>query len=132
MLQFLNAGMAMAQISTSTRTDPISTSNLTSLFLGLVLVLLVFFCMAYVLKKLSGTNANSRGYISVIDAMHIGTREKIVLLKVAGTCMVLGVTSNSIKTLHVLDGELPETETRPVGDFKAKLSGILSTRLKAG
>jgi len=122
----------MAQASMNTQTDPLSTGNLTSLFLGLILVLLVFFCMAYVLKKLSGSRANSRGYIKIIDAMHLGTREKIVLLKVADTCMVLGVSANGIRTLHVLDEELPEAEANVVDDFKTKLSGILSTGIKAG
>lgn len=122
----------IAQTNTKTSVDPFSTGSLTNLFLGLILVLVVFFCIAYVLNRLSGTSTNSRGYINVIDTMHLGTREKIVLLKVGDSCIVLGVSPGGVKTLHVLDGDLPEIDSNKVDDFRSKLSGFLSTGLKTG
>ena len=111
--------------------ETISTGNLVNMISGLLVVLAIFFFIAYLLKRLSGVGTISRGYIKIIDALHLGTREKLLLVKVADTYMVLGISSGNINTLHVLDKDLPEPVEHIGNNFRSHLSEILSaTKLK--
>ena len=72
------------------------------LVLGLVCVLAVIYGCAWAMKRLRLPNAFSTSLMKVDAVVSVGTREKIVLLNVGGQQLVVGVTPNSIQTLHVL------------------------------
>jgi flagellar protein FliO/FliZ len=114
-------------------TDPFNAGNLVSLVLGLLLVLVIFFVIAYVFKRMSGTGINSKGHMAILDALHLSARDKVVLVRVAEKVMVLGVSPSGISALHVMDNDLQIPENESVVDFKNKFSEILQAAgLKAG
>lgn len=86
----------------------ISSGQIFNLIGGLVLVLMIFFAVAYLLKRLSGASGVGRGYLQVIDSLHLGARERIVLVKVADIYMLVGISAGNINPLHVITGEIPE------------------------
>lgn len=131
---FLFAGETIsAATGLDQHNEAISTVNILNLISGLFVVLLIFLCIAYLLKRLTGAGSISRGYIKVVDALHLGTRERLVLVKVADTYMLLGIASGSINALHILPDQLQDEISESGTDFKSKLHDLLTVaKIKNG
>lgn len=77
------------------------TGHLLQTTLGLLFVLGLLLALVWLLKRLGVGNAQRRGgFYKVLATSALGPREKIVLVEVGDTWLVLGMTSNSINTLH--------------------------------
>jgi len=84
----------------------VSSVDVMSWSLGLVIVLAVFFLCIWGLRKTAGFGSvNHAGKMRVLGGVALGMREKIVLLQVGKKQLVLGVTPGRIETLHVLEGD---------------------------
>jgi len=70
--------------------------------LALVLVLLAVFAAAWGLKRLRKFGAGGNTGIEVISQAALGAKERAVLLKVAGTHVLVGVAPGQVNLLHVL------------------------------
>lgn len=55
----------------------------------------------YVAKKLKLAKNNGNKQINIINAVSIGAKEKILLVEVNNTTLLLGATPNHIETLHI-------------------------------
>ena len=79
--------------------------------LGLALVIAILFLAAYLLRKLNGGRGfGSNGPMRVVGGLIIGSRERIVLVEVGDTWLVVGLVPGQIRTLHTQPkGELPAT-----------------------
>ncbi len=116
--------------------DPVSAVNegitLTSimnLVAGLVVVLLIFCCLVYLLRRLSGAGVINQGNIKIIDALHLSTRERLVLVKVADVYMLLGISSGNISALHVTtDWTPPEENKSAEAGIGSRFQELLSAR----
>ena len=84
--------------------DPLA--SLGQMLFGLALVLGILAVCVWLLKRFSSpTRAN--GLLRVLGVTAVGPREKVVLLEVGEKVLMLGVTSNNVRTLHVFErGEL--------------------------
>jgi len=102
--------------------NPVSAGQIMNLLLGLVIVILVFLGVVFLLKRLSGFNGVGRGYMKLIDTLPVSTRERLLLVKVVDTYMVLGVSPGRINTLHVLADGIPDETTAQSGDFRAQMN----------
>jgi flagellar protein FliO/FliZ len=81
--------------------------------LALVLVIGVLFLAAYLLRKLNGGRGfGSSGPLRVVGGLMIGTRERIVLVEIGDTWIVVGLVPGQIRTLHTL----PKGDLKPAGD----------------
>ncbi|MCC5016109.1 MULTISPECIES: flagellar biosynthetic protein FliO [unclassified Legionella] len=104
----------------------ISSGELMRVMGGLLLVVLVIVFLSWLLRRLNGTGlANTSGF-KIIAYLNLGTREKIMLVKVGNRILLLGVASGSINTLHDFGEELPagfEAES------KASFTAFLKTAL---
>lgn len=119
-------GPAHAAGHTGVPASAISTPDILNLISGLFIVIIIFLCIAYLLKRLTGGNITSRGYFKVIDTLHLGTREKIILVRAVDSYLVLGISPGNIKSLHVVTGQLPEEAAETEPDFKSRLRDVLS------
>ena len=106
--------------------EAISFGDLLNLVSGLIIVLFIFFGIAYLIKRLTGINGISRGHIKVIDSLHLGTRERLVLVKVSDIYLLLGISSGQINTLRVIN-ELPDNLEQVNPDIKARFHELLSS-----
>jgi flagellar protein FliO/FliZ len=91
------------------------THMLVSLF-GVITLLLV--CL-YVMKKFKVANNVGDRQIKIMNAVSIGTKEKILLVEVNKTVLLLGATPSHIETLYVFN-ELAE-ETAPKQSFAEQI-----------
>lgn len=127
-LAFLPWASVCAQDPPSTVISPLAT--LGRLTVALFFVLIVFWVFAKLMKKLQvGQGATSNG-LSVVGALPLGQREKIVVVQVGSEQILLGVTSSNISMLHTLGKPLSTDEVSELGDFKQKLSAALQRQVK--
>lgn len=69
--------------------------------LGLGFVLLLLMALLWVMKR-TGLNQGFKqsGFYKVVASSSLGPRERIVLVEVGDTWLMLGITQHSINTLH--------------------------------
>lgn len=103
---------AIAQTATAPGASPPSLGgSFLQMLFGLALVLGLLFAGVWFLKKLSGTTGPNGQIARVVSATPIGTRERIVIVELGQTWLVLGVTPSSINTL----AEMPRQALPPGG-----------------
>lgn len=81
--------------------------SLWQLFLGLAIVLALALGSLWVLKKLVASRGESAGLLRVIAATAVGTRERVVIVEVGSTWLVLGVAPGRVSAL----AEVPRQAT---------------------
>ncbi len=105
--------------------------NLESVSISLAVVLLVIFLLAWLVRKAAPLGSGGgRGQMKVLSILPLGGKEKIILVDVAGTQMVLGISAAGVNCLHVftdpvvLDHQL---SSRTQG-FQAILQGFVANK----
>ena len=89
--------------------DPLA--GLGQMLFGLALVLGILAASVWLLKRFSSP-IRGNGLLRILGMTAVGPREKVVLLEVGEKILMLGVTSNNVRTLHVFErGELPLAPT---------------------
>jgi flagellar protein FliO/FliZ len=93
---------AMAEASAqSTQGAPAADlgGSLWQLFFGLAVVLALMIGSLWVLKKLVAQRGENAGLLRVVAGTAVGTRERVVIVEVGGTWLVLGVAPGRVSAL---------------------------------
>jgi flagellar protein FliO/FliZ len=93
-----------------------TTDGLLTVVLSLALILGGFVAVAWFTRRyLPGMGAH--GAVKVVGATAVGTRERVVVVEVGGTWLLLGVGGGNVRLLHTLpkpaDTENPRVERAP-------------------
>lgn len=78
----------------------ISGGAMLQVVLGLALVLALMAALAWLLRRAGGMQRDTAGAIRVIGGAMVGQRERVVLLEVADTWLVVGVAPGHVTALH--------------------------------
>ncbi|WP_076410939.1 flagellar biosynthetic protein FliO [Shewanella sp. UCD-KL12] len=104
-------GLAASPEVTSAVEKGSAISTMTNMLGGLIVVLIIIFVLAYIVKRLNLT-PTSHGVLKTLAVMPLGQREKIVLLEVGGQQYLLGVTSQQVQVIDKLSSPIKiETES---------------------
>lgn len=101
----------IAAESATLAANPSLGASLLQLFLSLLAVLALLIGSLWLLKKLTAQRNVHPGLMRVIAATAVGGRERVVILEVGGTWLVLGVAPGRIDAL----AELPR-QTMPAAN----------------
>ncbi|MGJ8689514.1 MAG: flagellar biosynthetic protein FliO [Gammaproteobacteria bacterium] len=107
-------------------------SAMLEMLLWLVVVIGFILACAWAYKRLNGGMLAPMGVIKVRSVISVGNREKIALVEVGETQLLVGVTSSQINTLHVFDKPAIELSTNldknnnTQSEFAVKLQGFLN------
>ena len=86
------------------------------MLLGLALVLGLIVLASWALKRFGAGAASSGSVIKVLTAASVGPRERVVLVEINDTWLVLGVAPGRVSALHQLPRQaLPEAEPVAAG-----------------
>jgi flagellar protein FliO/FliZ len=100
--------------------------SIVQLLLGLAVVIALLFASLWFLKRLSAPRGEAAGLIRVVAGTAVGPRERVVVLEVGGTWMVLGVAPGQVSALaEIPRNSIPNPPARPPQDF----AGWLRRRL---
>lgn len=103
----------------------ISTGSLFQVIFSLLLVLGAVVLVAWILKRINLPQQGAGGTLKVISGIAVGQRERIVLVEVNDTWLVVGVAPGQVRTLHTLPKQTgspsaPLTENIATDDNKFK------------
>jgi flagellar protein FliO/FliZ len=106
--------------------------------LGMLLVLGLIFLCAWLARRFGLQRFGGGQVVKVVSSASVGQRERVVVVEVAGTWLVLGVTSNQINALHTLPAQVvpsasgaSDSEARkPIDLFARKLHESLTGKAR--
>ena len=104
-----STALAQSQID-SPALEPLSTPYLFKLTGGLLLVVMVIFVLAWLVRKFNLNQQSQNGLIKIIAGLSIGTRDRIVLLQIGEEQILVGLTPGRIEKLHTLSQPLDAPE----------------------
>jgi flagellar protein FliO/FliZ len=96
---------------------------------GLLLMIVVIFALAAVLKRVNGLQRSLPGAIRVVSVTSVGARERLMLVEVGGRQLLVGAAPGRIQTLLVLDEPIAAPQAvagRAAGGFAERLRDALN------
>ncbi len=128
--------LAAAQTTRPVYTPPpatVSTGSIFQVVLSLLLVLAAVVLVAWILKRINLPQYGAGSVLKVITGVAVGQRERIVLVEVKDTWLVVGVAPGQVRTLHSMpkaDLPIPKVETPPGmdGKFQGWLKQMMEKR----
>jgi flagellar protein FliO/FliZ len=102
----------------------IDTSDYFKVVLGLFFVIGLFLASTFLFKRYGHGPMTGRGQLRIVDSLHLGNRERLVLVELKSKQILLAITPGQIKKLDIVDN-ITETETSfapLMDDAKASIS----------
>lgn len=115
-------------------TEPVNVSTSGALLQGLLGLGLVFLALAaffWFLRRFSPGQSAAQGVVKVVGGVMLGPRERLIVVEVGETWLLLGVGGGQVNTLHTLprpEGYTPNIAFNPASGFADKLKELLSKR----
>ena len=104
----LHPGWAFADQAAAT-TSPDLGGSILQLVAGLVVVIALLVATLWVLKRISAPRGEAAGLLRVVAGTAVGPRERVVIVEVGSTWMVLGVAPGQVNAL----AEIPKLAPTP-------------------
>lgn len=122
-----SAGTVYAQAAA-----PEAGSSVLQMLLGLAFIVALIFASLWLLKRLSAPRGAGAHALRVIAGQAVGPRERVVIIEVGDTALVLGVAPGRVNTLHTLPRSAlpPATQgaSAPAQQFAARLRQVMEKR----
>lgn len=124
--------LAPAQNAVAPATTPppapsvIGGSQIFSLFAGTLFVLAVIAGIAWLLKRIAPRGYGAGGVLRVVAGTAVGQRERVVVVEIGSSWLVVGVTPGSVNLLQ----QMPRIETAGGADAVAAPSTAFAAWLK--
>lgn len=114
-------------------TPPVSTSALLETLLGLFVVLACIAFLAWLLRRTGRFQTTENGEMKIITSLALGPRERAVLLQVGEQQILVGVTSQHVQTLHILETPVNTTTIKNNSNtsFAEKFQQVMQQRVKS-
>jgi flagellar protein FliO/FliZ len=94
--------------------SPVTVGSVGQLSLSLIAVVGLIFALAWVLRRLRIAGPRSRGEIAVIDQLSLGPRERIALIRVGESQVLVGIGAGGVVSLQPLAVPIPiKSEASP-------------------
>lgn len=103
--------LPVAAMAETTNTPGVSAGTYVQAMLALGLIVSLLLGTAWLARKVSGGRGFGQAGMRVIGGLALGPRERIVLVEVADTWLVIGIVPGQIRTLHTL----PKGDALPEG-----------------
>ena len=110
----------------------ITSGSILQIIFSLLLVLAAVALVAWILKRINLPQHGSGNLLKVISGVAVGQRERVVLLEINDTWLVVGVAPGMVQTLHTLPkGTHPAPNRTAVvanGNFQGWLKQVMEKR----
>jgi len=103
--------------------SPIGMETVFSTAGGLMVIIVLIFGLAWAFKRYTHLPKGSGQTVKVVGGVSLGPRERVVVVEVDDTRLVLGVAPGRVQTLHVLTKK---------SDEESEFAQQLSQELKGG
>ncbi|MBI5889456.1 MAG: flagellar biosynthetic protein FliO [Nitrosomonadales bacterium] len=110
----------------------LSSGSVLQVILSLLLVLAAVVVVGWILKRINLPQQGAGNALKVISGVAVGQRERIVLVEVNDTWLVVGVAPGQVNALHTMPkGTLPSASGAATGDdgkFQVWLKQMMEKR----
>jgi len=121
--------LALSEAQTTVPLEPFSSPYLIKLTGGLIVVVVMIFLLAWLVRKFNLNQTAQNDLIKVVAGLSLGSRDRLVLVQVGDEQVLLGITPGRIAKLHTLPVALAATQTpSPVASFSTKLNQMMAIR----
>lgn len=97
----------------------ISTGSVMQILFSLILVLAAVGVVAWMMKRMNMQQHGAASLLKVISGVAVGPRERVVLVEVNETWLIVGVAPGQVRTLHTMPkGSLPAGAAGDASDNK--------------
>ncbi|HRB20667.1 MAG TPA: flagellar biosynthetic protein FliO [Nitrosomonas sp.] len=103
MLAFQSFATTTEKPSFTPPSSVISTEHTLQMIGGLLIVLAVILGLTWLLKRFSLIPTTSSGSLKIVSATGVGQRERVVVVEIQDTWLVLGVAPGHISKLHTMN-----------------------------
>lgn len=104
----------------------LSSGNVLQVIFSLLLVLGAVALVAWVLKRISQPRQGAGRQLKVVSGVAVGQRERVVVVEINDTWLILGVAQGNVRTLHTM----PKSELPPLADDSDDNDGKFQSWLK--
>lgn len=113
----------------------VNSGSVVQIIISLLLVLAAIIAVAWLLKRTNIAQQGAGNLLKVLGGVSVGQRERVVLVEVQDSWLVVGVGPGQIRTLHVLDkpvgnSQYGDAENDSEHAKEGKFSALLATVLK--
>jgi flagellar protein FliO/FliZ len=105
--------------------SPLSVSSLAQLTLSLIAIVALIFAVSWALKRFKLAGPRGRGEITVLDELAVGPRERIVLLSVGDSQVLVGVGAGGVVGLTPLSTPIVLKGAAPAPVFADRLRELM-------
>ena len=126
----LNVGAQVARPLSAPPAPIVSGGSLLQVGGALMLVLAAVAAVAWLLKRLNPHQIAQGGALRVISATAVGQRERVVLVEVDGTWLVVGVAPGHVSALHTMPRPATQARQAQPAQGGAGFSGWLNQTLE--
>ena len=102
----------------------VGASGLLQAGLGMAMVVGLIFLCAWLARRFGLQRLGGGHLVKVVSSAAVGQRERVVVVEVADTWLVLGVTPHQVNTLHTLPAQ---AQAQPQGSATASLPAGIAT-----
>jgi len=110
----------------------VSSGSVLQVILSLLLVLAAVVLVGWILKRINLPQQGAGNALKVVSGVAVGQRERIVLVEVNDTWLVVGIAPGCVNALHTMPkGALPSASNVATGDdnkFQAWLKQMMEKR----
>ncbi|KFZ30941.1 hypothetical protein IDSA_07675 [Pseudidiomarina salinarum] len=94
----------------------------------LIFIILVILGCAWLFRRFSGVAQAAGGLLKVVGSVGVGQRERVVIVSVGDTWLVLGVASGQVRKLHEMPAQQPPAKEDSQG-FARRFQQALNKQL---
>ena len=102
----------------------VGASGLLQAGFGMAMVVGLIFLCAWLARRFGLQRLGGGHLVKVVSSAAVGQRERVVVVEVADTWLVLGVTPHQVNTLHTLPAQ---AQAQPQGSATASLPAGIAT-----
>ncbi len=99
--------------------DPLGYQALLRLSAGLLVVVVLVFAAAWAVRRFARLPGSAGGAVQLLGGLALGQRERVVLVRVGGERLLLGVAPGRVSKLHTLAPESAEELAPAAGETRA-------------
>jgi flagellar protein FliO/FliZ len=122
-----------AQIGVSDSDSSIGLAIIGQSILSLVVVVGVILLLGYVVKRATNGTTRSKRHLKVVGSTMVGSKERVVIVEVENTWLLLGVGNGTVNKLHELPKPAISEEAEPAvlkGTFAERFTQAIKSNLK--
>ena len=105
--------------------SPLSVSSVAQLTLSLIAIIALIFAISWVLKRFKLAGPRGHGEISVLDELTLGPRERILLIRVGDSQVLIGIGAGTVVGLTPLAAPIALSGAAPAPVFADRLRDFM-------